>query len=62
MCNADSASAPLEADPHAVERQYGDCAEYYAQARADAAAKLGRQAAARKWARVEDQIEEQDGD
>ncbi len=62
MCTADSAAAPLEPNADAVERQYGDYAELYAEARAKAAAKLGRHAAALEWARVEDQIEEQDDD
>jgi hypothetical protein len=61
MC-IDSSAIPLEPDAGAVERQYGEFADLYAETRARAAAKMGRKDHARKWAKVGSQIEEQDED
>ena len=58
----DHSAIPLEPDASAVERQYGEFADVYAEARATAAAKMGRKDHARKWSKVEDQIEDQHDD
>ena len=55
-------AVPLKADAKAVEQQYGDFAELDAATRAKAAAKMGRQDVARKWAKVEDSIEDENDD
>lgn len=54
---ASKARTPLAPDPDAIERQYGEDAELYAEVRADTAAALGRHDAVRQWEEAQADIE-----
>ena len=56
-----SGRAPAPPDPDAVEEQYGDDADLYAEVRSEAARAMGRESAAKQWKEVEAQVEQTDG-
>ena len=52
---------PLPPDPDAVERQYGEDAELYAEVRAEAAAASGLEKNSKEWRKVRAEIDGDDG-
>jgi hypothetical protein len=52
---------PLPPDPDAVEQQYGEDAELYAEVRAETAAATGLEESSEEWRKVEAKIDHDDG-
>jgi hypothetical protein len=48
---------PLPPDPDAVERQYGEDAELYAEVRAETAAATGLEEGSEEWRKVQAEID-----
>ena len=53
-----AARAPLPPNPDAIERQYGEDAELYAEVRSETAAAMGRENEAREWKEAQAEIED----
>jgi hypothetical protein len=55
--NSITSADPTTPDPGAVQQEYGELAPVYAAKRAEAAVALGRDASARKWRQVEQDVQ-----
>ena len=58
----DSEQRRIEGESHALEQDFGDCAQVYAEVRAKAAEIRGDADAAGHWQMVRDNLEADDGD